>query len=172
MVVKHATPPVGETCNKPDTTTMTIFDFKSIYTLELSQEDDPSIDVRDGKLVLTAKRGEERIMITAPLSSVIAPVAPIVGATQIKQPRRSYRRRNSNKGRLLDRSHPSVGENSIMAKLSEVSVKEIRELASDEKYIKSFQSRQAMLEDLAKVYKVHWTTIWSIVNRRSWKHVH
>lgn len=150
---------------------MTIFDFKSVYTLELTQEDDPSIDVRDGKLVLTAKRGEERIMITTPLNSVITPVAPIVNTTQIKQPRRSYRRRNSNNGRRLNRSHGSVGENSTMAKMTEEMVKEIRSMAADTSYARSFQSRQAMLYDLAKVYKVHWTTIWNIINRRSWKHV-
>lgn len=150
---------------------MTIFDFQSVYTLELEQKDEPSIDVRDGKLVLTAKRGEERIMITAPLNSVIAPVAPIVGATQVKQPRRSNRRRSSNKGRRLDSSHPSVGENNVLAKMTEESVREIRALAEDPSYVKSFQSRQTMLYDLAKVYSVHWTTIWNIINRRSWKHV-
>lgn len=150
---------------------MTIFDFKSVYTLDLGQDDDPSIDVRDGKLILTAKRGEEQIMITAPLNSVITPVAPVAAATQVKQPRRFNRRKNSNKGRRLDPSHPSVGENNVLAKMTEESVKEIRDLAEDTSYVNSFQSRQAMLYDLAKVYNVHWTTIWSIINRRSWKHV-
>ena len=150
---------------------MTVFDFKSIYTLDLGQEDDPAIDVRDGKLILTAKRGEESIMITAPINSVITPVAPIANAIQIKQPRRSNRRRRSGKGRQLDPSHPSVGENHMLAKMTEASVKEIRALAEDPSYVKSFQSRQTMLYDLAKVYSVHWTTIWNIINRRSWKHV-
>lgn len=150
---------------------MSTFDFSSVYTLDLTKEDNPSIDVRDGTMILTAMRGEDRIMITTPLNSVITPVAPVVAATQVSTPRQGYRRRRRSRNRQLSRDHGSVGENSAMSKLNEASVKEIRALYADPSYRQGFNSRQGALNDLATVYDVHWTTIWNIVNRKSWKHI-
>jgi hypothetical protein len=171
MVVKHSPLQQKRYTQPYPNTQMSTFDFNSVYTLDLTEEDNPSIDVRDGNLILTAKRGDDRIMITTPLNRVIAPVAPAVGATQVNKPRQSYRRRHPAKGRTLTRDHGAVGENSPMSKLNESTVKEILALYADESYRGGFQSRQGAINDLAKVYDVHWTTIWKIVNRRSWKHV-
>lgn len=154
--------------------TMSTFDFKSIYSLEIKEEDSPSIDVRDGHLILTAERGDDRIMITTPIKSMLPQVAPVVTTVRTEGKKaRSMRRRHfsSNKGKRLDPSHRSVGENSPASKLTENAVREMRALAIDKDFVKSFSSKQAMLYDLANAYKIHWTTVWSIVNYKSWKHV-
>lgn len=154
--------------------TMSTFDFKSIYSLEIKEEDSPSIDVRDGHLILTAERGDDRIMITTPINSMMPQVAPAVTTVRKvgSKPHATRKRRyNARRGKMLDPSHRSVGENSPASKLTEASVRELRALAKDEDFVKSFSSRQAMLYDLAKAYHIHWTTVWNIINYRSWKHV-
>lgn len=154
------------------TQTMSTFDFKSIYSLEISAEDKPSIDVQDGHLILTAERGDDRIMITAPIGSVLPSLTPAVTTVRTGKSTPARRRRhNANKGKRLDATHRAVGENSAASKLTEIAVKEMRALAGDEEFVKSFNSRQAMLYDLAKAYNIHWTTVWSILNYKSWKHV-
>lgn len=154
------------------TNTMSLFDFKSIYSLEIDAADKPSIDVHDGHLILTAERGEDRIMITAPLSSVLPTAAPMVTTVRSGKTKRMRRARvNVNKGKQLDPSHRAVGENSPAAKLNESSVREIRALAEDKDFVKTFSSKQGMLYDLANAYGIHWTTVWSILNYKTWKHV-
>ena len=178
MVVKHRKPPQAHM--RPTSThtwglpthAMSLFDFKSIYSLEIDAADKPSIDVHDGHLILTAERGEDRIMITAPLSSVLPTATSMVTTVRSgKTKRMRHTRVNVNKGKQLDPSHRAVGENSPAAKLTESSVREIRALAEDKDFVKTFSSKQGMLYDLANAYGIHWTTVWNILNYRSWKHV-
>lgn len=125
------------------------FNFQAIQTLCITAEDRPHIDVKDGNLVLTAIRGEDQIMITAPIKSVI----PTAKAASVKKPQRSAR-----KARPL-------------AKLNADLVREIRAKAADRDFMNQFNSVNAAYTQLAKEYKVHLTTIYGIIQRYSWKNV-
>lgn len=144
---------------------MSPFNFQAIQTLAIVKEDNPHVDVRDGQLILTAERNNERIMITAPLASVM----PTAVKSTVKAPARSPR--NAQKGKSLPASDRRVGEKNPLAKLTEEDVREIRALATDSDYQKEFSSMHEMFHAIGKVYGVHFTTAYNIVNRRSWKHV-
>jgi hypothetical protein len=146
---------------------MSPFNFQAIQTLAIAKEDNPHVDVRDGQLILTAERNNERIMITAPLASVM----PTAVKTTVKAPARPRRNKSKRKGEELPVTDPRVGENNRLAKLTESDVREIRALAIDEDYQKEFGSMHEMFHAIGKVYGVHFTTAYNIVNRRSWKHV-
>jgi hypothetical protein len=144
---------------------MSPFNFQAIQTLDIVKEDNPHIDVRDGQLILTAERGDARIMITAPLNSVL----PKVASTNVRRPAR--RSKGALKTRSLAANDPRVGEGNVLAKLTESDVREIRALAADKDYQKEFKSPSAMYMAIGKAYKVHFTTVYNIVHRQSWKHV-
>lgn len=137
------------------------FNFQPVQLLELSEADAPSIDVQDGKMILTAKRGDEQIRITAPLHHVM----PQVKATEVKMPRPNRR------GVPLAGGDKRVGELNGMAKLNEEHVREIRLMISDPKFMKSFPSKLALRIELAKAYNVHPATIKNVIDNISWKHV-
>ena len=139
---------------------MSPFNFQPVQLLELSDADAPSIDVQDGQIILTAQRGEEKIRITAPLRQVL----PQVTATTVKMPSRL-------KGVQLPGGDKRVGELNGMAKLNEQSVREIRLMISDPKFMKSFRSRQALYLEIAKAYNVHPGTVMNVIDNISWKHV-
>ncbi|NBR23507.1 MAG: hypothetical protein EBU08_06995 [Micrococcales bacterium] len=145
---------------------MSPFNFQAIQTLDITKEDNPHIDVRDGQLVLTAERGNDRIMIIAPLNSVL----PKVDSTTVRRPARR-RRRSPIKNQTLPSTDPRVGEGNALSKLTETEVCEIRALAEDPDYRKEFKSPSAMYMAIGQVYKVHFTTIYNVVHRQSWKHV-
>jgi Mor family transcriptional regulator len=44
-------------------------------------------------------------------------------------------------------------------------------MAVDKGYIASFGSKYAAMLDLSRIYKIHVTQIYKIVNRQSWKTV-
>lgn len=135
---------------------MSPFNFQPVQLLELSDADTPSIDVQDGQLILTAQRGEERIRITAPLHQVL----PQVRNTQVKMP-------------VMGRAggDKRIGELNGMSKLNEQSVREIRLMMSDPKFVKSFRTKLAMLAELSKAYNVHPATVKNVIENVSWKHV-
>jgi hypothetical protein len=141
---------------------MSTFNFHAIQTLEILPEDKPNIDVQHGRLVLTASRGDDQIMITAPLNSVI----PGADKTVVKSPRRYRRRAKFNP--VADRR---FGENHKLAKLTEDDVRNIRQLTADPEYMKQFASNYAVSKEIAKGLNVHFTTVLKIIEGRSWKHV-
>lgn len=153
---------------------MSLFNFEPVQFLDIKAEDNPKIDVKDGMLLIKANRGNDRIVISAPLESVL-PTASITQATvrRPQKPRRVQQRRPPaiKPGTILPATHGSVGENNVLAKLTEDSVREMRAVAKDPDYVNAFKSRQAMIQDLAQVYKIHWTTVYNILNRKSWKHL-
>lgn len=142
------------------TLTMTSFNFQSIQSLEISAQDNPTIDVRDGHLVLTAERGQERIMITAPLQGIM----PKVSATMVKKPNRK------GPSPLLGRSLHKGADNG-MAKLNDDSVREIRTLLADKSFVKSYKSVTVMHKEIAKSYNVSPWAIKNVAENLSWKHV-
>ena len=136
---------------------MAPFDFQSVKSLALSTEDHPQLDVRDGKIVLTAERNGERIMITAPLTGIVPPVAK----TEVKAPKRRRR---------VALSRPK-GEQHSLSKLTEEQVKEIRAMAEDPSITSNYPNRHELHMELGRIYGVHFTTINKIINRRSWTHI-
>ena len=140
--------------------TMTSFNFQSIQSLEISAQDKPTIDVRDGHLVLTAERGEERIVITAPLQGIM----PKVSATTVKTPKRK------GPSPLLGRNLHKGAANG-MAKLNDELVREIRTLLADKSFVKSYKNVTKMYTDVAKSYNVSPWAIKNVAENISWKHV-
>ena len=144
---------------------MSPFNFQAVQTLSISKEDSPHIDVRDGQLILTAERNNERIMITAPLNSVL----PVASARSIKAPAR--RGRPARRTVAKPATDARVGERNFNAKLTPELVAEMRAVFEDESFRKDFKSMHEMCHAMAEVYKVHFTTVYNIVNKRSWKHI-
>lgn len=130
------------------------FNFQAIQTLRITADDHPNIDVKDGNLILTAVRGEDQIMITAPINSVI----PAAKSTTVKKPQNRVRRLSGRKARPL-------------AKLNAELVREIRAKANDREFMNQFNSINAAYVQLGKDYGVHLTTIYGIIRRHSWKNI-
>jgi hypothetical protein len=145
--------------------TMSTFTFHAVQTLQIGQEDNPRIDVRGEQLILTATRGNDQIMITAPLSSVM----PQVAHTTVMTPKR--RQKQVRRTKPAGSDNRRRGENSPISKLKDSDIREIRAMAVDPTYIRGFSSTYAMIKDLADTYKVHVTTIYKIVRNEAWKHV-
>jgi len=142
------------------------FQFKAVQILQLGESDNPTIKIEDGTLTISADRDGDQIMITAPVPSAsvlsqkakAVPAAPVVTKSVRRKPK--YWSRN-----------PRYGENHAKAKLKEQDIREMRALSLDEEYRKGFESMHALYLDLAKVYNVHYTTVYKIVHGQSWKHV-
>jgi hypothetical protein len=139
---------------------MSPFNFQSIQSLELSSKDNPVIDVRDGHLVITAERGQEKIMITTPLQGIV----PKVSATTVKTPGRKK------PSPLLGRNLHQGSENG-MAKLNDDSVREIRTLLKDKDFVASYKNVTSMYTEIARSYKVSPWAIKNVAEGASWKHV-
>jgi hypothetical protein len=139
---------------------MTLFNFRSIQELEISESDNPKIDVQDGRLVLTAERNKEKIVITAPLNGIVASAV----ATTLKAPKR--RIKGNPTGVNLH-----VGIDNGMAKLDDTSVREIRTLLADTSFTKNYTSVTSMYKDLGKAYQVSGWAIKNVADNISWKHV-
>ena len=153
---------------------MSPFNFEPIQILDIKPEDNPQIDVKDGLLLIKASRGSDRIVITAPLHSVLpTPVETTVrsGSRNRSRPRVYRRKPAIQPGTILPAAHGAVGENSVNSKLTESEVREMRSLVKDPSYAQTFESRQKMIYDLATVYKVHWTTVHKIITKKSWRHI-
>jgi hypothetical protein len=142
---------------------MSPFNFQSIQSLEISKDDHPEIDVRDGRLVLTAQRGTVRIMITAPIAGMV----PTVSKRAVKV----AGNKTVVKTAKLLKTDRRVGENHALSKLTESDVREIKNMLNDQKLTKSFKNQTTLYQDLGKAYKVHFTTIANIAKGYSWKHV-
>jgi len=139
---------------------MTSFNFQSVQTLAISEQDHPVIDVRDNQLVLTAQRGSERIMITAPLQSIV-PAAVVTKVKTAKRPVVSP---------LLGVSK-SVGTTNGMAKLNDEAVESIWSFLNDPDFVATYSSVTAMYKDIAKAFKVSSWAIKNIHTGLSWKHI-
>jgi hypothetical protein len=142
---------------------MSPFNFQPIQSLEISKDDHPEIDVRDGRLVLTAQRGTERIMITAPIAGMV----PIATNSSVKV----ANSKSTSKVTTLPVTAQRVRKNYAVAKLTELEVREIKNILKDKKLASSFKNKTRFYQELGKAYKVHFTTIANIDLGASWKHV-
>lgn len=146
---------------------MSSFNFNYVQSLEISSEDNPQIDLKGDLLVITAQRGQEKIMITTPIPqqlSQIVPSAAKVAATSVKLHRGS----SPLKGRMLPANDRRTGENNQHAKLTIAQVREIKELAADMNF-RTRGTKYRFCLEIGKIYHVHHTTISNIINGTSWK---
>jgi hypothetical protein len=145
---------------------MAPFNFHSIQTLEISQADSPIIDFKDGRLVLTAVRGDERIMITAPMVNNQPRLTTVTTKTiQPKTTRRKVHRQ------VLPANDKRVGATNPLSKLNEEKVREILLLLSGKEMRRKYSSAAAFYTEIGKAYGVGHHTICNIDRGVSWKHV-
>jgi hypothetical protein len=153
------------------------FDTKtfSVQSLQLEAEDEPRIHIKDDSVTITAQRGNERITITAAIPGVVNRVieTKVVtpGKTEVLTTPANKRRRHPLKGSVLPSTDPRTGENNALSKLTAKQVLEIRELGRDVDLINAYGTQTNLCVQLGKVYNVHYTTIYNILNRTSWKHI-
>jgi len=138
--------------------TMNAFNFQAIQSLELTSEDKPHLDVKDGHIVLTAERGEDRIIITAPLSGVLPRVAKTTVKTPMRRPMLKQRSRNQ-------------GINNPISKLDDNKVREIRAMAADKQLAAKHGSKMSLHTAIGNIYGVNKYTIKNVIEGISWKHV-
>lgn len=147
---------------------MSPFVFRAIQHLNIEAADNPDIDVQDGRLILTATRGGDQIMITAPLNSVL----PSAVATTVKgKPVQARRVPRHLAHRSALNKNVRRGESSPRSKLTEAQVREIKTLLADPNHCKSYDSTHAMLMEIGRAYSVHYTTIYHIMAGKTWNHV-
>ena len=143
---------------------MSPFNFRSVQSLELSSEDNPTVTIKDNILVLTATRGTEQIQITTPIK--FSTVIQNTVTTPVR--RRNY---SSRKGVPITGGEKRAGEKNKMAKLTDSAVREIRMILADEGMVKKYSTKSALYEDIAKAYGVHMYTIRNVAANVSWKHI-
>ena len=145
---------------------MSTFQFKAVQLLQLGEADNPTIQLEDGTLTISADRDGDKILITTPVPSTFELAKQASPPTPVKRVIKATRR----KTRYWDRNAPR-GEDHAKAKLKEQDIREMRALFHDEQYRKSFGSMYSMYVDIAKAYNVHYTTVYKIVHGQSWRHV-
>ena len=150
---------------------MNSFQFQAVQHLSLTPEDQPTCKIENHLLTVTASRHGDQIVITVPLSQAnqdlrLPNAAPQVYIQTPAKPRLKTKQRR----RTVNRSY-SRGENHCRAKLTEQDVREMRELFADQDYRQTFNSSYEVYLDLAKTYKIHYTTAYKIINGQSWKHI-
>jgi len=139
---------------------MNRIEFRPMQLLSFTEEDQPSITLDQGMWTLVANRDGEQIMITAPDNrKSLYNAQPVSQARQVKK-------KKARKMDLVPR-----GENHPKAKLTESDVREIRSLFNDPGYRSEFNCDHQVLMDLSKVYGIHYTTVYKIVNNVSWRHL-
>lgn len=121
------------------------------------------MDVRDGQIILTAKRGGASIMITAPLNGLM----PKVAKTTVRNDQR-----RSIASHVIRGPRPTMqGSSNALSKLNEEQVLEIRSIASDASIQKEYKTKKGLYQAIASMYKVHPLTIKNVITRVSWKHI-
>lgn len=143
---------------------MSPFNFLSVQSLELSNEDNPTVRIENNFLTLTATRGSEQIQITTPIkfSSVVQNTV----TTPVRK--RNY---SSRVGVPIPGGDKRSGEKNKMAKLTDSAVREIRMILADDGMVNKYPSKNALYHDIAKAYGVHMYTIKNVADNVSWKHV-
>jgi hypothetical protein len=143
--------------------TMNPFDFKTVQHLDITTADSPSMDVKDGQLILMAERGDARIMITAPLNGLV----PQVAKTTVRNGARRLPASST-----VRKARPALqGSKNKLSKLTEEQVLEIRAIANDREQRRKYGTKVAMYRDLASKYGLHVLTVQNVINRVSWKHI-
>lgn len=141
------------------------FSIKQLQVLELTQEHNPKVDVKNDKLIITACINDVETIITVPVDATLNNHAkkPVI-SKPVSQPKRHYSFSTS-----IGKSRQGVLNG--MAKLTEDDVREIRQLLADESYANKFESRARLHADIASAYNVSGSCIMLIDTKRTWKHV-
>lgn len=138
---------------------MTSFNFRSIQSLELSDNDNPVLTFEKNSFLLTATRGEEQIQISAPIDLLKVVNHTITGA----KPRKFIGH--------MPGGDKRQGEANGQAKLTEAAVREIRMIASDAQLRNKYPNNNSFYKEIAKAYGVNMYTVINVVKRISWKHI-
>lgn len=150
---------------------MNSFQFEAVQVLNLTTEDHPLCKIEGRQMTITATRGTDQIVINVALPSS----SELLNLPQEKQPVRIQaplrpQLRKAKPRRAMNRTYVR-GEAHCRAKLTEQDVREMRELFADKDYRSTFNSSYEVYLDLAKTYKIHYTTAYKIINGQTWKHV-
>ena len=150
---------------------MNSFQFEAVQVLNLTTEDHPLCKIEGRQMTITATRGTDQIVINValPHSSELLKLPQEKQPVRIQTPVRPQLQKRKAR-RTVNRTYP-CGEAHAKAKLTEQDVREMRELFSDKGYRSTFKSTYEVYLDLAKTYKIHYTTAYKIINGQSWKHV-
>lgn len=150
---------------------MNSFQFQAVQVLNLVAEDHPLCKIEGRQLTITANRGADQIVINValPHSSELLRLPQQQQPVQIQAPSRPQLRKHKAR-QTVNRVYP-CGEAHAKAKLTEQDVREMRELFNDKDYRDTFKSTYEVYLDLAKTYKIHYTTAYKIITGQSWKHV-
>ena len=141
------------------------FSIKQLQVLELTQEHNPKVDVKNDKLIITACINDIETIITVPVDATLTnQTKKPVMSKPVSQPKRHYSFSAS-----IGKSRQGVLNG--MAKLTEDDVREIRQLLADESYANKFESRTRLHADIASAYNVSGSCIMLIDTKRTWKHV-
>lgn len=149
------------------------FEFKSYQFLDFSENDNPKVFFEGDKLVISAEREGEVIMVSTPMPG--KPLAPVT-SSKVTQPKRKSLSSRSARRQVIPQprlpiTDSRVGENSKLAKLTVEQVKEIKQFLNDPKTLEEFGSWTNAYIQIGKMYGVHFTTIANIAKYRTWKHV-
>lgn len=141
--------------------TVNSFQFQAVQVLNLTAEDHPLCKIEGRQMTITATRNSDQIVITVPLPNS-SELLSLPNETRAVPQKKLHRPANRTYVR---------GEAHCRAKLTEQDVREMRELFNDKDYRRTFRSTYEMYLDLAKTYKIHYTTAYKIITGQSWKHV-
>jgi len=119
-----------------------LFTIKQLQVLELKQEHNPKVDVKNDKLIITACINDVETIITVPVDATLSNHAkkPVI-SKPVSQPKRHY-----SFSTTIGKSRQGVLNG--MAKLTEDDVREIRQLLADESYANKFESRTRLHADI------------------------
>jgi len=147
------------------------FQFQAVQVLNLTAEDHPLCKIEGRQLTITANRGVDQIVINValPHSSELLSLPKQQQPVRMQAPERP-KFQKAKPRRAMNRTYVR-GEAHCRAKLTEQDVREMRELFADKDYRGTFNSSYEVYLDLAKTYKIHYTTAYKIINGQTWKHV-
>ena len=149
---------------------MSSFTFNEVQLLNLREEDQPQVQFQNGIMTLMASRNGDQIMITAPIRDSLG-ISEKIPKSQLTSIIPSPIVRKSTQKSRHFKSNMCCGEKHPKAKLTENDIREMRSMAADKAYQLEFSGPHQMYMDLAKIYGIHYTTVYKIVNNQSWKHV-
>jgi len=153
------------------------FSLKQIQVLEIKQEHNPKIDIKNQTLIITALIDDVDTIIKVPVSATLTTNSKITSLDQdnpsCKPPSYRFSRRRHHYNAVTAASGPDkrLGEMNGMAKLTKEQVIEIRQLLSDQSYIDQMGSKSRAYQDIAPLYNVSASCIMLIDTKRTWKHV-
>lgn len=153
------------------------FSLKQIQVLEIKEEHNPRIDIKNQTLIITALIDNVDTIIKVPVSATLTSNPEIKSEDQsnstqkVSSYRPAKRRRQYTTVRSMPGGDKRLGEMNGMAKLTKEQVIEIRQILSDESYLRQMGTKTRAYQEIAPLYNVSASCIMLIDTKRTWKHV-